>query len=81
MPQIFEALLLGPLMSRVFRRNLRSMGISKINQEDLVYLAELLKTGRIKPVIDRCYALEQIAEAFRYVEDRHPQGKVVITMT
>jgi NADPH:quinone reductase-like Zn-dependent oxidoreductase len=81
MPQIFEALLLGALMSRVFRRNLRSMGIAKINQEDLVYLAELLKTGKIKPVIDRCYTLEQIAEAFRYVEDRHPQGKVVITMT
>jgi NADPH:quinone reductase-like Zn-dependent oxidoreductase len=80
MPQIFEALLLGPLMSRVFRRNLRSMGIAKINQEDLLYLAELLKTGRIKPVIDRCYPLEQIAEAFRYVEDRHPQGKVVIVV-
>lgn len=81
MPQIFESLLLGSFVSQKGGKQLSNMGISKVNQEDLVYLAELLKTGKIKPVIDRRYPLEQIAEAFRYVEDRHPQGKVVITMT
>ncbi len=80
MPQIFEALLLGPLVSRIVGRKLRSMGVSKVNQDDLMYLAELLKSGMIRPVIDRCYPLNQVAEAFRYVEGTHPQGKVVITV-
>ena len=80
MPQIFEALLLGPLVSRIVGKKLRSMGISKINQDDLAYLAELLKDGKIRAVIDRRYPLSQVAEAFRYVEGTHPQGKVVITV-
>ena len=80
MPQIFEALLLGPLVSRIVGKKLRSMGISKVDQDDLAYLAELLQAGKIKPVIDRRYPLAQITEAFRYVEGTHPQGKVVITM-
>ena len=80
MPQIFEALLVGSLISRMVGKKMRSMGIAKVNQEDLIYLGELLKTGKIAPVIDRRYTLAQIAEAFRYVEDRHPQGKVVIAV-
>ena len=56
------------------------MGIAKVNQEDLIYLAELLKAGKIFPVIDRSYSLSEIVEAFRYVEDKHAQGKVVITV-
>ena len=57
-----------------------SMGIAKINQKDLVYLGELFEAGKIAPVIDRRYPLSEITEAFRYVEDTHAQGKVVITM-
>jgi NADPH:quinone reductase-like Zn-dependent oxidoreductase len=80
MTQLFEAMLLGPWMSRKGDKKLGSMGIAKVIQEDLVTLAELLEAGKITPVIDRRYPLKEIVEAFRYVEDQHAQGKVVITV-
>jgi NADPH:quinone reductase-like Zn-dependent oxidoreductase len=50
------------------------------DHEDLVFIKELLESGKIKPVIDECYPLGKTAEALRYFESVHPSGKVVITM-
>jgi NADPH:quinone reductase-like Zn-dependent oxidoreductase len=79
-PQIFQAMLLGRFMSKKGGKTLSSMGISNVNQEDMDQLAELLQEGKIFPVIDRCYPLREIVTAFRHVVDKHPQGKVVITV-
>lgn len=80
MPQFFQVILLGSLLSKEGGKKLGSMGVSRVNQEDLLYLAELLEAGKISPVIDRQYSLSEVPEAMRYIETQHAQGKVVITM-
>lgn len=50
------------------------------NKEDLLFLAEQLKTGRIMPVIDRCFPLAEAPAALRYLAKGHASGKVIIMM-
>lgn len=80
MPQIFQSMLLGSLMSQKGGKKLGNMGIAEVDQDDLVSLRQLLEAGKITPVIDRSYPMSEIVEAFRYVEEKHAQGKVVIRM-
>ena len=52
----------------------------KFRVEELLFLQELLAAGKIKPVIDRCYSLEQIPDAHRYVEQKHKKGNVIVNV-
>jgi NADPH:quinone reductase-like Zn-dependent oxidoreductase len=80
LPQIFEGLLLASRRSKEGGKTMGMMGIAKVVQADLVYLGQLLESGKIVSWIDRRYPLDQVPEAMRYVEEEHSQGKVVITV-
>jgi len=77
MKQIFAGALMGSLLSRKGGQTFISVS-SKSDGQILALISELLEAGKIKPVIDRIYPLEETVDAFRYVLNDHPQGKVVV---
>ena len=54
--------------------------IAQFNKQDMTLLADLMQSGKITPVIDRTYKLNQTADALRYLEQGHARGKVVINL-
>jgi NADPH:quinone reductase-like Zn-dependent oxidoreductase len=79
MAQIFEAMLLGSMMSKT--GGIKMGGVSaKPDQKDLDVLKELLEAGKIVPVIDRRFPLSETAQALRYLGGGHARGKVIITV-
>ncbi len=77
--QIFQAMLLGPVLSLMGSKKIVFVAAG-MNTKDLTFLKDLLETGKLVPVIDRRYPLSDVAEALRYLEEGHAQGKVVITV-
>jgi NADPH:quinone reductase-like Zn-dependent oxidoreductase len=72
--------MIGSMVLSLFARQ-KLLGIlAKRSQDDLNLMAELLATGTIKPVIDRCYGLREVPDAIRYLENGHARGKVVIKL-
>ena len=80
LPRLFEHMLIGPLVSRRGDKKVGMMGISNADKNDLILIKELLETGKVVPVIDRCYPLSETAEAIRYLETLHARGKVIINV-
>ncbi len=77
--QIFQAILLGPWLSLTGGKKLMNLS-AKPKQTDLIFVKELLESGKIHPVMDRCYPFNEVQEAIRYLEKGHAKGKVVVTM-
>jgi NADPH:quinone reductase-like Zn-dependent oxidoreductase len=79
--------LLGPLggvirlrLGALFGSRKVAFFIAKFNKEDMEALRELLEAGKLTPVIDARYELSEIADAFRYMGEGHPRGKVVVAV-
>ena len=75
MTYVIKAYVLSPFM-----RQHASPFLSVPNAKDLGYLRDLIEAGKVKPVIDATYPLSETAEAFRYLEEEHARGKVVISV-
>ncbi|MFZ2456374.1 MAG: NAD(P)-dependent alcohol dehydrogenase [Candidatus Altiarchaeia archaeon] len=75
--QVFEATLLGPLLSAGGKK-MGSM-LVKVNK-DLADVKGLIEGGKVKPLIDRCYPLCEAVEALGYYQKGHAKGRVVISV-
>ena len=79
MAQTFEAMLQGPIISMRGSKKMGNM-LVKPNKDDLIFMKDLIEAGKVVPTIDRRFPLSGFADAFRYLEEGHAQGKVVITV-
>jgi NADPH:quinone reductase-like Zn-dependent oxidoreductase len=79
MAQSFQGMLIGPFISMTGSKTMGGMMV-KPNQNDLVFMKELLEAGKVVPVIDRRCPLSEVADAFRYIGEGHAIGKVVVTV-
>jgi NADPH:quinone reductase-like Zn-dependent oxidoreductase len=77
MARILQSLVLCPLLSRMGRKKMRFF-VAKVNTTDLSLLKDLCEAGKMVSIIDRQYPLAEVAEALRYRDEGHAQGKVVI---
>ena len=77
--QIFEAFVLGPVLSRMGRKKM-GFFLTKVTRKDLDFMKDLLESGKVVPVIDRSYRLSEAAEALGYLAEGHAQGKIVLTV-
>ncbi|MCB1097769.1 MAG: zinc-binding dehydrogenase [Verrucomicrobiae bacterium] len=71
--RLVKPLVLSPFVSHSLRRYL-----SMPNHADLAVIKQLIETGKLRPVIDKVYSLEETPEALRHIEGGHAKGKVVV---
>jgi NADPH:quinone reductase-like Zn-dependent oxidoreductase len=77
---IFQAMLLGPLISRTGSKKMGVVLWKPNKKEDMVILEELFEAGKVKPIIDRRFRLSEVPEAMRYLAEEPHLGKIVITV-
>ena len=79
MAALFQAMLLGPWISMAGSNKMGNL-MAKLHHKDLVCMKDLLEAGKVVPIIERRYPLGETADAIRYLEKGHAQGKEVITV-
>ena len=79
MSQLFQAMLLGPSFSLVSDKKTGNM-LMNPNQDDLTFISNLIYEGKVIPRNDRRFALSEVPDAIRYMDEGHVSGKVIINM-
>ncbi|TFG81134.1 MAG: NAD(P)-dependent alcohol dehydrogenase, partial [Spirochaetales bacterium] len=72
--------IIAAALTAVFVRQQSSPFVASTTGKDLIALNEFIEAGTITPIIDRTYPLGDAAAAFRYLDEGHARGKVVITV-
>ncbi len=80
MSRMFQVMFLGSLLSLAGGPRMGMLAWKPFKKEDVAFLTELIEAGKVKPVIDRSYPLNETAGALRYQQEGHPRGKIVITV-
>ncbi len=75
---VFARIISVMVRARVLRQRVKFY-VAQTNPDDLVYLKDLIESGKLRPVIDRTYPLSEAREAVRYVGSGQARGKVVLT--
>ncbi len=75
---LWQSVLLGPLISMIGKRRVVFL-LAESRREDLTHMKELFETGKVVPIIDGLYPLDQAGEALRRLGEKHSKGKVIIT--
>lgn len=78
--RLFQVILLGAFVSMTENQKIGLMETARPDHNDLLFLKELLESGKVVPVIDRTYTLNQVPEAIAYLEEGRARGKVVISV-
>ena len=78
--RLFQVVARGTWVSKTSSQKIGLMATAHSDKTDLLFIKELLETGKVVPVIDRCYPLSETADAIRYLEEGHARGKVVIVV-
>jgi len=79
MSYMLRSMLLGLWASKTGSKKFGRF-LARLDRKDMVLLKELLETGKIVPVLDKCYPLSKVAEAMRYFGEEHARGKVIIAV-
>ncbi len=77
--RFFSLMIVGPLRSKFGGKDVRFMGMARINDKDLALLGTMLEFGKLVPVIEKTCPLEQASEAMRHLGTGHARGKSVVT--
>ena len=70
-----KALIMSPFVSQEL-----ILILARLRQEDLKFISDLMQAGKVTPVIDRRYALDEVPDAIRYSEEGHARGKIIIDL-
>ncbi|HEX3050320.1 MAG TPA: NAD(P)-dependent alcohol dehydrogenase [Aggregatilineaceae bacterium] len=77
--QVFQPIFMGPFIAIGGHQKLIAL-VQKPSPKDLMLVGDLLVSGKLKPVIERCYPLREAAAALQQYAEGHTRGKIVITM-